>query len=174
MAGESVSGEGKIFNGEVPNIGSTSWLLVGRGGRGVGISPQRMKSKKHTELNSAKAPSGIIGFDEMTGGGLPRGRTTLLMGGPGSGKTIFALQFLAHGARDCGEPGVFVAFEETPVRLVANFEGFGWNLTELRKKKLFFLDAQPKPDLIQSGSCPTQRRSEKRFTVCTSGCWRAD
>ena len=46
-----------------------------------------------------KAPSGIAGLDEITGGGLPHGRTTLLVGGPGSGKTIFALQFLAHGAR---------------------------------------------------------------------------
>jgi len=53
---------------------------------------------------SAKAPTGIAGFDEITGGGLPRGRTTLLVGGPGSGKTILALQFLVHGARDCNEP----------------------------------------------------------------------
>lgn len=47
----------------------------------------------------AKAPTGVAGFDEITGGGLPRGRTTLLVGGPGSGKTILALQFLVHGAR---------------------------------------------------------------------------
>ena len=60
----------------------------------------------------AKAPTGIAGFDEITGGGLPRGRTTLFVGGPGSGKTVFALQFLAHGAHHCGEPGIFVAFEE--------------------------------------------------------------
>ena len=53
-----------------------------------------------------KAPTGIAGFDEITGGGLPRGRTTLLVGGPGSGKTIFALQFLKHGAQDCREPGI--------------------------------------------------------------------
>ena len=111
-----------------------------------------MKLKKQPASNSFKTATGIIGFDEITGGGLPRGRTTLLMGGPGSGKTIFAMQFLAHGARYCGEPGVFVAFEETPRQIVANFEGFGWNLAELRKKKLFFLDAQPTPDLIQSGS----------------------
>jgi circadian clock protein KaiC len=125
-------------------------LRVSRGNRGH--FPKPMKSKEHTDLNSAKTPSGIIGFDEITGGGLPRGRSTLLMGGPGSGKTIFALQFLVHGARHCGEPGIFVAFEESPKRLVANFESFGWNLTELRRKKLFFLDAQPTPDLIQSGS----------------------
>ena len=95
-----------------------------------------------------KASTGIVGFDEMTGGGLPNGRTTLLVGGPGSGKTIFAMQFLVHGAHNCREPGIFVAFEETPTRLVANFETFGWNLADLRKKKLFFLDAHPSPDLI--------------------------
>ena len=54
---------------------------------------------------SSKAPSGIVAVDEFTGG-LPRGRTTLLVGGPGSGKTMLALQFLAHGAPDCWEPGI--------------------------------------------------------------------
>jgi circadian clock protein KaiC len=101
---------------------------------------------------SAKAPTGIAGFDEITGGGLPRGRTTLLVGGPGSGKTILALQFLVHGARNCGEPGIFVAFEETSKRIAANAESFGWKLAELQRKRLFFLDAQPTPDLIQSGN----------------------
>jgi circadian clock protein KaiC len=101
--------------------------------------------------SSTKAPTGIAGLDEITGGGLPRGRTTLLVGGPGSGKTIFSLQFLVHGARRCHEPGIFVAFEETSQRIVANAEGFGWKLAELQKK-LFFVDAQPQPDLIQSGN----------------------
>lgn len=101
---------------------------------------------------SGKAPTGIAGFDEITRGGLPRARTTLLVGGPGSGKTIMALQFLAHGARSCQEPGIFVAFEESARRIEANATSFGWGLAELlRKKKLFFLDAQPKFDLIQSG-----------------------
>ena len=99
-----------------------------------------------------KAPTGITGLDEITGGGLPHGRTTLLVGGPGSGKTILALQFLVHGAQDCKEPGIFVAFEETPKRIVANAEGFGWKLTELQRKKLYFMDAQPNPALIQSGA----------------------
>src|SRR6202163_3088226 len=90
-----------------------------------------------------KARTGIVGFDAITGGGLPRSRTTLLVGGPGSGKTIFALQFLAHGAQACKEPGIFVAFEESSKRIVANAESFGWNLAGLRRKKLYFLDAQP-------------------------------
>ena len=100
----------------------------------------------------AKAPTGIAGFDEITTGGLPHGRTTLLVGGPGSGKTIFAVQFLAHGADVYEEAGIFVAFEESPKRLVENLRSFGWKLDELQQKKLFFLDAQPMPGMIQAGS----------------------
>jgi circadian clock protein KaiC len=100
----------------------------------------------------AKAPTGIIGFDEIAGGGLPRGRTTLLVGGPGSGKTVFALQFLVHGAEACKEPGIFVAFEEGSKRIVANAKSFGWKLGELQRKQLCFLDAQPISDLVQSGT----------------------
>jgi circadian clock protein KaiC len=99
-----------------------------------------------------KSPTGITGFDEITGGGLPRSRTTLLLGGPGSGKTILSLQFLVHGAQHCREPGIFVAFEESSKRIAANAESFGWKLTELRRKKLYFMDAQPTADLVQSGS----------------------
>ena len=101
---------------------------------------------------TTKAPTGIVGFDEITGGGLPRGRTTLLVGGPGSGKTIFAMQFLVHGAKQCKEPGIFVAFEEAPARIEANFESFGWDLSALQQKKFFLMDARPTPDLIKSGN----------------------
>lgn len=111
-----------------------------------------MKEKKIAVQLAAKARTGIKGFDEITHGGLPRGRTTLLVGGPGSGKTIFALGFLAHGAQHCREPGIFVAFEETPERIVDNCENFGWDLAALQPKRLFLLDAQPSPDLIQSGT----------------------
>lgn len=100
---------------------------------------------------TAKTPTGIAGFDEITGGGLPRGRTTLLAGGPGSGKTIFSLQFLVHGAQN-REPGIFVSFEESSGRIAANVQDFGWKIEELQQKKLYFMDAQPMPDLIQSGS----------------------
>lgn len=99
-----------------------------------------------------KTPTGISGFDDITGGGLPQGRTTLIVGGPGSGKTIFAMQCLVHGARHCGEPGIFVAFEEDPQRIAANFEGFGWGLDGLQPSQLAFVDAQLPPDLVQSGS----------------------
>jgi circadian clock protein KaiC len=111
-----------------------------------------MKSRPFpTAATLRKAPTGIAGFDEISGGGLPRGRTTLLAGGPGSGKTIFALQFLVNGARHYKESGIFVAFEETSKRIRANAESFDWQLKDLRRNKLLFIDAQPKPDLVQSG-----------------------
>lgn len=107
-------------------------------------------------FNAAKRPSkaltGIVGFDEMTSGGFPAGRTSLLVGGPGSGKTIFALQSLVAGAQASGETGIFVTFEESPERIRANCEGFGWNLAALAKKNLCLVDAQPTPDLILAGS----------------------
>ncbi len=99
-----------------------------------------------------KVETGIAGFDDVTDGGLPRGRTTLLVGGPGSGKTIFALQFVTHGALACDEPGIFVAFEETSTRILANAQNFGWKLDDLVPSKLFFLDAQPMAAMVQSGS----------------------
>lgn len=100
---------------------------------------------------SFKTATGIAGFDDITGGGLPRGRTTLLVGGAGAGKTVMALQFLVHGARQCREPGIFVAFEERSERIVANADSFGWQLETLIPKKLFIMNAQPPPGLVQSG-----------------------
>ncbi len=111
-----------------------------------------MKIKNPAVANPSKARTGIEGFDEITHGGLPRGRTTLVEGGPGSGKTIMALQTLVNGARLDGEAGIFVAFEESAERIMANAAKFGWDLAALQKKKLFFLDAQPNPDLVVSGS----------------------
>ena len=99
-----------------------------------------------------KAATGIAGFDELTGGGLPSGRTSLVVGGPGSGKTIFAMQFLIHGATQCNETGIFVAFEESLARLQINFAGFGWSLDSLCPDRIAVIEAQPAPDLVQSGS----------------------
>jgi circadian clock protein KaiC len=107
---------------------------------------------KVTNETPSKAPTGIAGFDEITAGGLPQGRTTLLVGGPGSGKTIFGVQFLKYGAEAYQQPGIFVAFEESPKRLVDNFRSFGWELAGLQDSKLYFLDAQPMPDMIQAGT----------------------
>ena len=110
-----------------------------------------MSSVHAAIAHAVKVPTGISGFDEITSGGLPYGRTTLVVGGPGSGKTIFALQFLVNGVTAHKEPGIFVAFEETGERIVANANGFGWDFGKLRKGKIAFIDAQPMPDLIQSG-----------------------
>jgi circadian clock protein KaiC len=98
-----------------------------------------------------KVPTGIQGFDEITDGGLPRGRTSLVMGGPGCGKTVFALQSLVTGARQRKEAGIFVAFEESTRQIVTNAATFGWDLPALAKKKLFFLDAQLSPDVVKAG-----------------------
>jgi circadian clock protein KaiC len=112
-----------------------------------------VNTKEINELTlPPKVETGIAGFDDVTDGGLPRGRTTLLVGGPGSGKTIFALQFVMHGAVACDEPGIFVAFEETSGRILANAQNFGWQLGDLVPKQLFFLDAQPMAAMVQSGS----------------------
>src|SRR3954464_7885548 len=97
--------------------------------------------QKRRKPNVTKCRTGIEGFDDITHGGLPRGRTTLLIGGPGPGKTLFALRFLVHGASACREPGIFVAFEETAERIITNAEVFRWNLPALQRKSLFFLNA---------------------------------
>jgi circadian clock protein KaiC len=98
-----------------------------------------------------KVLTGIQGFDEITDGGLPCGRTTLVMGGPGCGKTVFALQSLVNGAHLNKEASIFVAFEESAHHIVANAATFGWNLPRLAKKKLFFLDAQLSPEVVKAG-----------------------
>jgi circadian clock protein KaiC len=98
-----------------------------------------------------KVPTGIPGVDEITGGGIPSNRTTLVMGGPGSGKTIFALQTLVNGAREHGEPGIFVAFEENSRHIIENAGSFGWDLPALEQEQLFFLDARMPAETVLSG-----------------------
>ena len=100
----------------------------------------------------AKAPTGIAGFDLVAFGGLPAGRTTLVRGGPGTGKTVFALETLIKGAREHDEPGLFVAFEESPDRIQANAASFAWAKDEEREGAVSYLDARPDPDLVQSGN----------------------
>src|SRR6187401_787240 len=86
-----------------------------------------------------KVVTGISGFDEITGGGLPRGRPTLICGGPGCGKTLFGLQFLVHGATH-GESGVFVTFEETEDDIVKNVASLGYDLPALIRRKRLVLE----------------------------------
>jgi len=95
--------------------------------------------KRSAASSLAKVATGIDGFDEITGGGLPQGRPTLVCGGPGCGKTLFALQFLAHGAAR-GESGVFVTFEETEEDLLKNAASLGHDLPDLIKQKRIALE----------------------------------
>ena len=87
-----------------------------------------------------KCPTGIQGLDEITGGGLPRGRPTLVCGGAGCGKTLLAAEFLVRGAVQFGEPGVFMAFEETDEELKANVASLGFDLAGLVRRKQMVLD----------------------------------
>ncbi len=87
-----------------------------------------------------KAPTGIQGFDEITAGGVPRGRPTLVCGGAGCGKTLFSLEFLVRGITQFNEPGVFMAFEETPEELVANVTSLGFDLKKLEAQKKLVID----------------------------------
>ncbi|MEA2691865.1 MAG: circadian clock protein KaiC, partial [Acidobacteriota bacterium] len=87
-----------------------------------------------------KSPTGIQGLDEVTGGGLPAGRPTLICGSAGCGKTLFALEFLIHGATEFGEPGVFFAFEEMPEELAQNVRSLGFDLDDLVRRNLLSVD----------------------------------
>ena len=102
-----------------------------------------------------KLPTGITSFDVIAKGGLPRHRTTLISGTAGSGKTVFAMQFLAAGLLGAGEPGVFVTFEESAEDIRKNMLSFGWDLAQWETEgKLAFVDASPDPaiETIESGS----------------------
>lgn len=99
----------------------------------------------------AKLATGIEGFDALSRGGLPRHRTSLLIGGPGAGKTVFALQCLVNAARRQRSPGIFVAFEESPRQILVNAATFDWGLARLAEKELFFLDAHLSPTLVSAG-----------------------
>jgi circadian clock protein KaiC len=96
-------------------------------------------SKPSTRSSLAKVATGIDGFDEITGGGLPQGRPTLVCGGPGCGKTLFALQFLVHGAAR-GESGVFVTFEETEEDIRKNAASLGYDVPGLIDRKRLALE----------------------------------
>src|SRR5437588_8020924 len=100
----------------------------------------RRKNSRASALELEKASSGINGLDELTGGGLPRGRPTLVCGGPGCGKTLLALEFLVRGATLYDEPGVFIAFEETEEDLAKNVASLGFDLKGLVARKKLALD----------------------------------
>jgi circadian clock protein KaiC len=100
------------------------------------------KTKRRPIIGSslAKAPTGVKGLDEITGGGFPRGRPTLLCGGAGAGKTLLAMEFLVRGAVEYNEPGVFMAFEETAADLTENVRSLGFDLEMLAQRKKLVVD----------------------------------
>jgi circadian clock protein KaiC len=113
-----------------------------------------MASKKHTSKKPVrrraspgklsiplrKAATGIQGLDEVTGGGLPKGRPTLVCGSAGCGKTVLAMEFVVRGARDYGEPGVFMSFEESVQDLIENVASMGFDLRALMTKNRLLID----------------------------------
>ena len=102
----------------------------------------KQKGPNSTSRNPClpRCPTGIQGLDEITGGGLPRGRPTLVCGGAGCGKTLLAAEFLVHGAVEFDEPGVFMSFEESEAELTANVASLGFDLAGLVKRKKIVLD----------------------------------
>ncbi|MGH9690959.1 MAG: circadian clock protein KaiC [Candidatus Acidiferrales bacterium] len=138
--------------------------LVGWKLRGVRIHmPRRAKPSKPSGTAQAarvpeltpleKSPTGIKGLDEISGGGLPKGRTTIVCGGPGCGKTMLGMEFLVRGALEFDEPGVLIAFEETPKDIATNVASLGFNIQDLADKKKLFLDyvAVEPSEILETG-----------------------
>jgi circadian clock protein KaiC len=105
---------------------------------GTNILEKKLLNIKRTTL--PKSPTSIQGLDEITGGGLPKGRPTLVCGGAGCGKTLFAMEFLVRGATMYKEPGVFISFEETEKELTDNVASLGFDLDSLVKQKKILLE----------------------------------
>ncbi len=99
-----------------------------------------MKVQETERRGLEKCASGIAGLDDITGGGLPRGRPTLICGAAGCGKTLFGVEFLVKGATEYDEPGVFMAFEETPDELTKNVRSLGFDLDELIERNQLSVD----------------------------------
>jgi circadian clock protein KaiC len=104
------------------------------------------------DLAVRKKRSGIAGFDEITNGGLPEGRLTAVIGGPGTGKSLFALQNLLNRAARSDEPGLFVTFEESIDRVRSNIAGLDWDLAPLTGGKVVLIDARIPVDVVQAGA----------------------
>src|ERR1700751_273526 len=104
-----------------------------------------MSTTQIEEANSAnralpKAPTGIAGLDEITNGGLPRGRPTLVCGSAGCGKTLLAMEFLMRGATQFGEPGAYITFEESERELAQNVRSLGFDVEAMARDRLLTFD----------------------------------
>ena len=104
------------------------------------MAPVRPARKKDNKVKMPKTPTGISGLDKVTNGGLPAGRTTLIAGGAGSGKTLLAMEFLIGGIEKFDEPGVAMTFEETSQELTTNLASLGHDLNKLEHQKKLILD----------------------------------
>lgn len=102
--------------------------------------PPKSKSTIKNSKSLPKTPTGISGLDQITGGGIPKGRPTLICGSAGAGKTLLATEFIIRGALEFGEPGVFMAFEEKAEDLEMNVSSLGFDLAKLQKDKLIKID----------------------------------
>lgn len=98
------------------------------------------QSGKAPFITLQKTPTGITGIDEITMGGLPKGRPTLICGDAGCGKTLLSMEFIVRGAVEFNEPGVFVAFEEKTDELALNVASFGFDLNKLQEQKKIRID----------------------------------
>jgi circadian clock protein KaiC len=105
---------------------------------------------------SVNCPTGIAGLDLVLGGGLPYGRTTIVAGGPGSGKTVLGMHFLMNGAQQCNEPGIMVSFEESAESLISNVVSFGPLFERIVESGVFFLDGRPPENVVAGGDFDLQ------------------
>jgi circadian clock protein KaiC len=122
---------------DASQAGRTRGPEAGAGRKG---SRARELTRERSHPTLPKAPTGIHGLDEITGGGLPRGRPTLVCGSAGCGKTLLALEFLVRGTTEMGEPGVFMSFEESAEELAANVRSLGFDLEQLAQEKRILVD----------------------------------
>ena len=115
-------------------------------------SPDAENLGERPRVQLSKSPTGINGFDEITDGGLPAGRPSLVCGPPGAGKTLFALQFLVNGVTRYAEPGVFLSFEESRAEVVANVGSLGFDLDGLERDGRLLVDALTmEPQAVETG-----------------------
>jgi circadian clock protein KaiC len=126
--------------GRVPHANGSAAPASGKDLMALRTDDRNASSVTTVTTTLPKSSTGVEGFDEITGGGLPTGRPTLVCGGAGCGKTLFAISFLVHGATRFDEPGVFMSFEESTDELAQNVASLGFDLPRLIEEKKLVLD----------------------------------
>lgn len=121
-------------------------------------------------MKSEHVPSGIPGLDEILGGGYPRGRVILITGGPGSGKTMMAMQFLLDGVNRFDERGVFVSLEESRHHLISETSNFGWDVEKFEKKnQIAIVDASPLRQITKEAEQTSEQQPAQPAATSESG-----